>query len=442
MGLKYKGSPASSPDDLLTLAQLTAFKADTVGTVTVVTGSEARPTGFKMIIWLGGATRPTNMANGDLWFSTESQVTPVAPTITTTTLNTMTNGVAFSQTLVVTGTTPMTFDVTAGTLPAWATLGSSTGTISGTPSATGLYDFTVTATNSVGSSTPRRYQGTVGASGTAPTITTTTLPSMTQNTAYDSGALVATGSTPITYGITAGTIPAGLSINTSTGTISGTPTGSGAYNFTVTATNAYGTDTQQFTGTIAASGGSPTEYSVLGTQTLTLGSFSDAGVGDWMANQFYVVTSALSTAGAKIKAAKLYVPAGSAHIGQTWRAALRRDLVQILGNGDAYDQGDYDNNGTKAEGSVLVAGWNRVDFAGGPWTVPASGGSWTVAVQIGNGTRYLHDGSSLTAVSIQAPGSSFYLSEADGGSVARRMFYNGSVANGRSYGIDCVVEVP
>ena len=289
MAPKSVGPAPSGPNDIIRLQELTSLKGSTVTVQNVTTGSEARPTGFQLVIWLGGASRPTNMANGDIWFATEAQATPVAPSITTTTLNTMTNGTPFTQTLIVTGTTPMTFAVTAGTLPSWASLGASTGTISGTPNATGAYDFTITATNSVGSSTPRRYQGTVGAAGTAPNITTTTLPTMTQNSAYDSGALVATGSTPITYGVTAGTMPDGLSINTSTGAISGTPTGSGAYNFTVTATNAYGSDTQQFTGTIGAVVSSKSVFAAASPGTGTIN--SDGGGSLRTGNVFYATKS-------------------------------------------------------------------------------------------------------------------------------------------------------
>jgi gliding motility-associated-like protein len=59
-------------------------------------------------------------------------------------------------------------------------------------------------------------------------------------------ATVNTGGSMVTYSI-APTLPAGLSLNTATGLISGTPTGTlTATTFTVTATNAAGTDTESF----------------------------------------------------------------------------------------------------------------------------------------------------------------------------------------------------
>ena len=51
----------------------------------------------------------------------------------------------------------------------------------------------------------------------------------------------ATGSTPITWSVTAGALPTGLSLNAGTGALTGTPTASGAFSWTVTATNTAGT---------------------------------------------------------------------------------------------------------------------------------------------------------------------------------------------------------
>jgi hypothetical protein len=69
------------------------------------------------------------------------------------------------------------------------------------------------------------------------TITTTGLPDGSQVFAY-SATLQATGGTP-PYGwsIISGSLPPGLTLNSSTGVISGTPTGAGTYNFTVQVTD-------------------------------------------------------------------------------------------------------------------------------------------------------------------------------------------------------------
>lgn len=60
----------------------------------------------------------------------------------------------------------------------------------------------------------------------------------------------ATGSTPITWSVTAGALPTGLSLNAGTGALTGTPTASGAFSWTVTATNTAGTADQAATATV------------------------------------------------------------------------------------------------------------------------------------------------------------------------------------------------
>lgn len=167
-----------------------------------------------------------------------------APSITTTTLSDGTVGTAYSATLAATGTTPIEWTIQAGTsLPPGLSL-SEAGVISGEPFATGSSTFTVVATNSAGSDT-KSLTLTIEAAGeaaTAPTITTTSLADAKANMAYGK-TLVATGTTPITWSLDSGSLPAGITLSTS-GVISGTPTVVGTSVFTVKATNSAGSDTQ------------------------------------------------------------------------------------------------------------------------------------------------------------------------------------------------------
>ena len=78
----------------------------------------------------------------------------------------------------------------------------------------------------------------------APTITTDTLPGGKVGEAY-SQTLSATGTTPITWGIDSGNLPAGLTLDEATGEISGTPTAAGTASFTVKAENSAGSDTKE-----------------------------------------------------------------------------------------------------------------------------------------------------------------------------------------------------
>ncbi|MCB6364796.1 S-layer homology domain-containing protein [Intestinibacillus massiliensis] len=95
--------------------------------------------------------------------------------------------------------------------------------------------------------------------GDAPTITTTSLPDGTIGTAY-SQALAATSGTAITWSVASGSLPAGLSLNGSTGVISGTPTAAGTSSFTVKAENSAGSATKALSITI-----SKPHYSISGS---------------------------------------------------------------------------------------------------------------------------------------------------------------------------------
>jgi hypothetical protein len=94
-----------------------------------------------------------------------------------------------------------------------------------------------------------------GGGGTIPpTITTTSLLDGTAWVPYHK-ALTATGALPITWSLSDGRLPAGLSLNGITGEISGTPTKAGVFAFTVRATNSAGNATRDLI-IVIASGGS------------------------------------------------------------------------------------------------------------------------------------------------------------------------------------------
>ncbi len=197
----------------------------------------------------------------------------VSPTINTTALETLTAGIAFSATLSVTGSATITFSVQSGTLPAGLSLNGTTGVISGTPSATGAYSFTIRAINAVGFD-DQAFTGTV--TGIAPTITTTSISSPYRAFSFSS-TLSVTGTAAITFALQSGSLPAGLSLNTSTGVISGTPTTVASYTFTIRASNSYGTNDKSFTVAVLQSTPSIVETSLSAmsttasfSQTLTL----------------------------------------------------------------------------------------------------------------------------------------------------------------------------
>jgi hypothetical protein len=173
------------------------------------------------------------------------------PVVSTTTLPSGQPGVPYEATLEATGGDgTYTWSVTEGSLPTGLSLAAATGVISGTPTATGTFDFTVEV-ESAGLMGERALAITVSALP-AVTVTTTSLPDGTEGAAY-SEALAATGGDgTYTWAVTEGSMPIGLSLAAGTGVISGTPTAAGTFGFTVAATSAGLTGDQALSITIVA----------------------------------------------------------------------------------------------------------------------------------------------------------------------------------------------
>ncbi len=148
-----------------------------------------------------------------------------------------TAGVPYSQTFTATGgTAPYTFSVSGGSLPAGLTL-SSSGTLSGTPSQCGTFNFTIMATDNFTCMATRSYMLVIN--GPTITISPPTLPNGSVGTPYNQTLTASGGAAPYSFSISAGTLPPGLALS-STGEITGTPTTAGSFPFTVKATDSNG----------------------------------------------------------------------------------------------------------------------------------------------------------------------------------------------------------
>lgn len=177
---------------------------------------------------------------------------PNPPTITTTTLPAGTVGVPYSEPVQVTGGTgALTWTISAGTLPAGLNLNSTTGAISGTPTAVGPSSFTVRVQDADGLADTQNLSITINLPG-PPNITTTSLPGGTIGQAYNQTLQATGGFGALTWSVSAGTLPAGLNLNQTTGVISGTPiVPEGTSSFTVRVQDAAGqSDTQALSITI------------------------------------------------------------------------------------------------------------------------------------------------------------------------------------------------
>jgi hypothetical protein len=172
-------------------------------------------------------------------------------TITVTTSNTIATGInrttcvntaITSITLATTGATGATFSgLPAGVTGSWA---ANVATISGTPTASGTFNYTVTTT---GGCAPTSATGTITVT-TSNTIAAGINRTTCVNTAITSITLATTGATGATFS----GLPAGVtgSWAANVATISGTPTASGTFNYTVTTTGGCAPATA--TGTITA----------------------------------------------------------------------------------------------------------------------------------------------------------------------------------------------
>ena len=183
----------------------------------------------------------------------------LTPTLTITT-DSLANGAAgafYSTSVSATGgTTPYTWSVSAATLPGGLTINASTGAISGTPTTAGTFNFTVQVVDA--GTPPQTNTRALSITINAPTlqIATTSLAAGQVGQAYNQSVSATGGTTPYTWSVSAATLPGGLTINASTGAISGTPAAAGTYNFTVQVADAGTppqTDTQALSITINAS---------------------------------------------------------------------------------------------------------------------------------------------------------------------------------------------
>ncbi|HEV3304153.1 MAG TPA: putative Ig domain-containing protein [Planctomycetaceae bacterium] len=255
-----------------TLAQLnSALNGLVYAPTSGYTGSDSLVMAYKDTV--GGG----NLAASSAIAITVSASSSQAPSITSANHTTFTAGTAGTFTVTATGSPAPTFGE-SGTLPSGLTFNTATGVLSGTPVAGtgGTYSLTITASNGVGSPATQTFTLTIDQ---APAITSANSATFTVGSA-GSFTVTDTGFPAPTFGLT-GTLPSGITFNTSTGVLSGTPgagTG-GSYTVTFTASNGVGTQaSQSFTITVkqapAITSASSTTFTVG-----TAGSFSLIGTG-------------------------------------------------------------------------------------------------------------------------------------------------------------------
>jgi hypothetical protein len=178
---------------------------------------------------------------------TPSFIAPPAPSWSTgTTLTAATRGTAYSRTVTASPVTSYSLVSQSGGTGTYSV--SSGGVITGTPTATGTANVTVRAAN-YSSTTDRTFSFTVNPA--LPVFSDGSVSSSARvGIAYSDGV---SASETSSYSVVAApnNLPPGLSLNTSNGAITGTPTTPGTYSFKIRATNVTGsTDTATLTITV------------------------------------------------------------------------------------------------------------------------------------------------------------------------------------------------
>ena len=206
-----------------------------------------------------------------------------------------------------------TLTYSASGLPAGLSIDSSSGLISGTPTTAGTSSVTVTATDTTGASGSASFTWTIGSSNNTVTVTNPGSQTGTVGTAASlqiSASDSASGQT-LTY--SASGLPAGLSINSSSGLISGTPTTAGTSSVTVTATD-----------TTGASGSAAFTWTISGAFTCPCSAWSSsaapASTATTNTTAYELGTRFSSTVSGNVTALRFYKEPGmaSTHTGHLW----------------------------------------------------------------------------------------------------------------------------
>ena len=198
----------------------------------------------------GTFTATAQVSSGGQTASRTFQLTINPPTLSITTTSPLpdgTEGAAYSRQLsAIGGTGSYSWSTVSGSWPTGVSL-SSAGTVGGTPTAAGTFNVTAQVTSG-GQTASRAYQLTI-----VPMLviaTSSPLPGGTQGVSYGQQLSATGGTGSYSWNTVSGSWPSGISLS-STGVVSGTPTGDGTFNATVRVSSGGQTASRAYQLTIA-----------------------------------------------------------------------------------------------------------------------------------------------------------------------------------------------
>ena len=259
-------NPASLPGGSVGTSYSQTVAGSPAGTYSYSVTSGALPAGLTLNASTGAITgTPTTTGSfnftitataGSCSGSRTYTVAIVCPAITLSPASPLPGGqagVAYSQAISVSPAGSYTFSLISGSLPSGITLNPATGVISGLPSTVGTFTFTVKAQTAGGCNGTQTYTLAI----VCPTVTLSpaSMPGGSIGVAYSQTISASPAGGGYSYAVTTGTLPAGLSLNSSTGILSGTPSTAGSFTFRVTGTGFSGcTGSRDYTVVIGGGG--------------------------------------------------------------------------------------------------------------------------------------------------------------------------------------------